>query len=114
MDTEYEKYKADKLIDYLKYITSLHLVVIGVMVSFKEKFLSNSEVELPFWITVGVLLFSFILAAYGYVILINSYFEQLKHHLKIASWARKWPGYILIGAVSSFIIQSFSVWVKNA
>ncbi|TDO95362.1 hypothetical protein [Marinomonas balearica] len=106
MDLEYEKYKTDKLVDYFKFISSAHLAVIGVVVTFKEKFLKGPEVDLYFWITIALLFVSFIVATYGYITLINSYFEQIKHHLKIAKIARKWPGYILIASITSFAIQA--------
>ncbi len=112
MDIEYEKYKTDKLVDYLKFISTAHLAVIGVVVTFKEKFLNGPEVDLYFWITIVFLFASFIVATYGYITLINSYFEQIKHHLKIAEIARKWPGYILIASVTSFVIQAGLGWVK--
>lgn len=112
MNQEYEQYKTDKLIDYFKYISSAHLAVIGVVVAFKEKFLANPEIDLAFWITIAFLFGSFITVTYGYITLINSYFEQIKHHLKIAAFARKWPGYLLVAAVTSFAIQASIEWVK--
>lgn len=112
MDQEYEKYKNDKLIEYLKFISTLHLGVIGVVVTFKDKFLSGHEVELAFWITVIFLFASFVATIYGYITLINSYFEQPKHHLAIATFARKWPGYVLVASITSFLIQIFLLWLN--
>lgn len=109
MNQEYERYKADKLIDYLKYISTIHLGIIGITVTFKEKFLSGAQIEMAFWITIFVLCVSFVMATYGYIVLINSYFENIRHHVKIISFARKWPGYILVGVLVSFVIQAASI-----
>lgn len=107
---EYEKYKLDKLIDYLKFLTTAHLAVLGVIFSFNEKFLANADVNIEFWITVAVLLISFLVSAQGYVTLINSFYEQPKHHKTIVTFARKYTGYVLIAVVYSFFIQVWWKW----
>jgi len=111
MNEELEKYKTDKLIDYFKFISSAHLAVIGVVVTFKDNFRAGTDVELAFWATIVFLFGSFVTVSYGYIALINCYFEQINLHLKIAAFARKWPGYILLASVTSFALQATTAWV---
>jgi hypothetical protein len=103
---EYEKYKVDKLIEYLKFLISAHLALIGVVITFKEKFLDSPDINLIFGITIAVLLISFLITMLGYIHLIGSFFEQPKNHKAIASFARKYSGAILVAAVYSFFIQA--------
>ncbi|EOX3406176.1 hypothetical protein ACPFUG_003372 [Vibrio cholerae] len=103
---EYEKYKMDKLIEYLKFTISAHLVAIGVVATFKEKFLSSSEINITFVITIATLLVSFCAAMLGYMHLIGSFFEQPKHNKAIARFARKYSGALLMASVLSFFLQS--------
>lgn len=104
-----DKNKVYKLIEYFKFLATVHLAVIGVVVTFKEKFLSGTHLEIIFWVTAVILFFSFMVVIYGYSALINSHFETVDNHLRIAKFARKWPGYILIASLASYIIQVFMV-----
>jgi predicted Na+-dependent transporter len=102
---ENQKYKLDKLTDYLKFMSTAHLAVIGVIGTFSEKFIGDKDISIEFWVTIAVLLISFLVSTYGYVTLINSFYEQPKHHKKIVTFARKYTGYVLIAAVYSFFFQ---------
>lgn len=106
LDNENHK---DKLIDYFKFISGAHLAVIGVVITFNDRFLSGVESELVFYILIFVLVFSLALVMYGYVCLIDSYFKQARHHQKIIEYAKS-CGYILIPAVVVFLIQTVTIW----